>query len=151
MNTAFPRVLLKPALIVATAAFVLCLVVVMLPIVGLTDIYASVALVLFVGVFPFFFGAVRILVGRTKARLAKDWVPILFAGLPKWFSVAYRIYFFLVWLLALAAFAQAFRGQTGWIGFLFVLLPSVFYATCIGAYWSELRQRKKGEQADKHD
>jgi hypothetical protein len=144
MNIVIPDCLLKLALVLASAAFGLCIVVGVFPFVGLVSLIAPAAIVLFTGVFPLFFGAVLVLVRRAKGTMAMDWMPILFLGLPPWFSKAYRSYFFLIWIGGLAAFVQAFRGQPSWLALLFVLVPSVFYAACIGAYWSELRVRQKG-------
>jgi hypothetical protein len=145
MRITIPSSLLKPALFASLAAYLLCLVTATLPFIGFAELFAVTAMLLFGLVFPLFLGAVLLLVGRSQGQMTMNWMPILFTGLPSWFSKVYRVYFLLVWLGGAAAFVQAFRHQPGWIGLFFVLVPSVFFATCVGAYWSELRERQKGE------
>ena len=147
MNVIMPRAVVILALVLAIAAFVLCIIVALSPFVGLAGMFAPATLFLLVGVFPLFLGACLVLARRAKGRIVANWLPILFSGLPEWFRTVYRFYFTLIFLAGFAAFIQAFRGRPNWIGLLFVLVPSVFYAACIGAYWSALRQRKDGEKS----
>ena len=141
MKIVTPKGLLMLALLIATAGFVLCVVVAVFFFVGLAEMFAPVSLVLFVGLFPLFYGAVRLLVRRTKGQMVKDWALVLFSGIPQWFSISHRVYFVLIWAGGLAALIlNVVRGQRNWIGLLFVLVPSVFYLTCVGAYWSAIRE-----------
>jgi hypothetical protein len=148
MNMTIPDSFLKPALILSLIAFVLCIIVFVCAFVGLTGFAGAAALVLTLGVFPLWIGAVLIFAHRKKGRSGRDWVPILFLGLPSWFSRAHRLYFLLIFLSTSASFVQAFRGQRGWMALLVVTgffgIPSVFYSACVGAYWSELRVRHRG-------
>ena len=139
-NIVLPKSLLKPALILSLVGFGLGLFIIGGLFIGLDFLFGPVFALLFVGIFPLWFGAVSISVRRMRSERRTAW-KVLFRGLPSWFLPAFYCYFYVVALGMLAGFVQAFRGKPAWIGLGFVLLPSVFYLVCIGAYWSEFRER----------
>ena len=99
-------------------------------------------MLLFLGVFPVFFGAILILKKRVAGSAVTNWVPILFRGLPRGFGVFYRAYFTAVWLLGMYLMLLPMFRLSALPDFgvnaqvVFALLPSVFYLTSAGAYWS---------------
>jgi hypothetical protein len=142
-NIVLPGSLLKPALVLSLVGFALCFLIIGGLFVDLDFLFAALFMPLFLGIFPLWFGALSILVRRTKGDRRTAW-KVLFRRLPPWFVVAFYGYFYIITLGMLAGFVQQFRGKPSWIGLAFVLLPSVFYLGCIGAYWSELRERAAG-------
>ena len=104
--------------------------------------------ILSVGVFPFFFGVVTILQKRMAGTKRLDWVPVLFRSVPKMFTLFYRVYFFGAWCMCAYPMIRNVAGRPEWptfgisnqIGFL--LIPSIFYLTCVGGYWSAAIESK---------
>lgn len=104
--------------------------------------------------FPLFFGAMTILVTRTEGRRTKDWTKDLFKGLPKRFTIMYRISFFTIWLMSVYLMVPSLLG----IDYLpnlginedamFALIPAIFYLTSYGAYSSVIVERKKESQQE---
>jgi hypothetical protein len=83
-----------------------------------------------------------ILQQRMQGAAARNWVPVLFRGVPKEFVLFYQTFFYAVWLgcfyLIMRDTLQKFEwpnfGISAQVGV--VLIPSVFYITSAGAYWS---------------
>ena len=102
----------------------------------------GVEMLLFAGIFPFFFGAVIILQKRMKGAVMANWVPVLFRGVPREFTLFYQAFFYAVWFVCFYLMMRQILQKPEWpslgisaqIGF--VLIPSVFYITSAGAYWS---------------
>lgn len=99
-------------------------------------------MLLSVGIFPFFFGAVVILQKRMRGSPTRNWAPILFRGLPEQFRLFFQTFFFAVWLICLYLVLRQGLQKSEWPNFgisvqiSFVLIPSVFYLASAGAYWS---------------
>lgn len=109
-------------------------------------------LILFVGVFPFFFGVTAILQKRMTGVKRKDWVPILFRSTPKAFTLFYRAYFFAAWSICAYPVIRRIADKPEWPTFgisdqvSFLLIPSVFYLTCVGGYWSVAAESNDARQ-----
>lgn len=132
-------------LIVAFTAFVVCILLAVISFIGLAMIPGPVVLaVMFCAVLAKF-GAIRLFARRTNGQTVKDWKEAMFAGVPQWFPIAYRVYFVLILAGGVAAFAigEATDRRT-WNKSLLVLLCSVSYLTSVGAYWSEQRGVRGG-------
>jgi hypothetical protein len=140
-NIVLPRSLLKPSLVLSLVGFALCYLSIGTVFIDFEVLSGLVFMFLFFGIFPLWFGAVFVMTRRMKNQRGENPWKVLFRGLPRWFYPAFHCYFYVIVLGMLAGFIQAFRGKPGWIGLAFVLIPSVFYLGCIGAYWSELRER----------
>lgn len=141
------KFLIMPALFISLGAFLLCIIVTVSLFFGFTDIFATATVVLFIGVFPLFIGVVLLLVKRLKSQELTNWMAFLFFGIPQWFITAYRIYFILIWIGGFGALIQEFRDKPSWMALLFVLIPSVFYLTCVGGYWSIIRELSDNGQS----
>lgn len=122
--------------------WVLCLAAAV-PFVGATDDKKpGIEVILFVGVFPLFLGAVLILQKRMAGVHTTNWVPVLFRGVPKGFVSFFQVFFFAVWLVCFYLMMRQLLQKPEWPAFGvnaqigLVLIPSVFYLTSAGAYWS---------------
>jgi hypothetical protein len=99
-------------------------------------------MLLFIGIFPLFFGAVIILQKRMKDAVTKNWVPVLFRGVPRQFIPFYYAFFYAVWLVSFYLMMRENLQKLDWpsLGIsshiALMLIPSVFYITSAGAYWS---------------
>jgi hypothetical protein len=102
----------------------------------------GIELLLFAGIFPCFFGAMIILQQRMQGAAARNWVPVLFRGVPKEFVLFYQAFFYAVWLGCFYLTMRDTLQKSEWPNFGisaqigFMLVPSVFYITSAGAYWS---------------
>lgn len=127
---------------ISAAGWLLCLAAATMFVGAPDDKQPGIAMLLFAGVFPFFFGAVVILQKRMRGSPTRNWVPILFRGLPKQFRLFYQTFFNAVWLICFYLMMRQALHKTQWPNFgisvqiSFVLIPSVFYLTAAGAYWS---------------
>ena len=89
------RTVIKIALLLSIAAFVLSIVLVVSPIIGISNsLFVTTMIVLFIGIFPLYLDAVGLLTHRTKGKMAWGRIPGLFTGLPKWFCTVFNVYFF---------------------------------------------------------
>lgn len=146
INVVIPRVLLRPALMLSLTAWCSCLVVTASPFLGWKAPVAALPFVL-LSVFPLYSGAILVLLRRrAEGIIDKSWMRVLFAGLPAWFLTTFQVFWFGIGLACVTAFTLTVLGRGPWVFLFFSLVPSGLHAASIGAYWSELRHRQRGEQ-----
>lgn len=141
-NIILPPKLFRPGLILSWVGFGMCLLFVPCLAVGHDLLLTLVFGVLFVGIFPLWFGALSVVLSRRRHPAEIVGLKVWFRGLPRWFVVLYVSYSYIVVLGLLAGFIQQFRGQQSWVALGFLLIPSVFYLGSAGIYWSEVRLRE---------
>ena len=142
-NIVLSQKLLRPALILSWVGFALCLLIVPSLFLGSPEFLFSLLFgIIFLGIFPLWFGAISVLLPRRRNNAQAFGPKIWFRGLPGWFPILYQTYFYIVILGFLAGFIQAFRGKPSWVALGFVFIPSVFYLGSAGIYWSELMEKR---------
>jgi hypothetical protein len=136
-----PQSLRKSAWLIAIAGWVLCLVVAGCPFVGLGRLYTPLTLLLLVGAVPLLCLSVPLLTERMSTETISGWKETFFANVPSWFLAAHGTGLILTTGVGLTAIVLGVvRHREDWIGLLFVLVPFVFYFTCIGVFWSAVRE-----------
>ena len=124
------------------AGWLLCLAAAATFVGATEDKNPGIEILLFVGVFPLFFGAILIFQKRKKGTTMHNLVPVLFRGVPKEFTLFFQIFFFVAWLICSYLMMREMLQKPEWPNFgisgqiSFVLMAAVFYLASAGAYWS---------------
>lgn len=125
----------------AIAGFAICVAVAVCPFVGLGRLYAPLTLLLLVGAIPLLYASIRVLVHRMNTQSNANFGSVFFDGIPPWFVTLYQVGLAVTCAVGINAMIQGVvKRHPDWLGLLFVLVPAVFYLTCIGVFWSAARE-----------